>query len=160
MKNIFTLILALVFSTSIYSQDHSMIKEKHTNDSTESNNISFYSGIGISLGNETTTFKESAYLSIENGIMIHDFYGGIVLGNGDLRFQSPNYFYEGKVGYSFPIGILNGNTFFGYGRYFGGAGFIEYGAGVSYTCKKVSFGASYSNWAGNDYITPSITFNW
>ncbi len=149
-----------MFSGSIYSQKHPMLKERHVNDSTETNKFSFYTGVSISLGNETTTFKESTYLSIENGLMIHDFYGGIVLGNGDLRLEKQNYFYEAKVGYSFPIGILNGNTFFGYGRYFGGSGFIEYGAGVSYSHKKVSFGVSYSNWAGNDYITPSITYNW
>jgi hypothetical protein len=159
MKNIFTLILALVFSKAIYSQNQP-VAEKHLNDSTESEKVSFYSGVGISLGNEITNFKESAYLSIENGLMFHDFYGGIVLGNGDLRLEDKNYFYEIKAGYSFPIGILSGNTFFGYGRYFESSGFIEYGTGISYSCKKVSFGVSYSNWAGNDYITPSITYNW
>ena len=170
MKNIILIIGISLSSTCLRAQQKlssNSGQKIHMNDSLEANTATFYTSIGISVGNQgDNTFKNTSYLSIENGIMYKDFFGGIVLGNSDLNLGKDNYFYEGKAGYCFPIGILNGTTFFGIGSYFSvdpslkRSTFIEYGAGLSYTHKKVSFGVCYSNWAGSDYITPSVTINW
>ena len=166
------IILSLIFTTGSFLRAQQTLssndgQKTHQNDSLEANSATFYTSIGISVGNQgDNTFKNTSYLSIENGIMYKDFFGGIVLGNSDLNLGKDNYFYEGKAGYCFPIGILNGTTFFGIGSYFSidpsvkRSTFIEYGAGLSYTYKKLSFGVCYSNWAGSDYVTPSVTINW
>ena len=160
------IILALIFTSisflgaqqNLSSNDG---QKTHQNDSLETSDVSFYTSFGLSIGNQgSNTFKNTSYLSIENGICYKDFFGGIVIGNGDLNLNKEYYFWEAKAGYTFPIGILNGSTFFGAGKYFSRDVFIEYGAGLSYTYKKLSFGVCYSNWAGSDYITPSVTINW
>ena len=164
MKNTILIMVIALSSTCLRAQQSLSSNDgqkTHQNDSLENSDVSFYTSFGLSIGNQgSNTFKNTSYLSIENGICYKDFFGGIVIGNGDLNLNKEYYFWEAKAGYTFPIGILNGSTFFGAGKYFSRDVFIEYGAGLSYTYKKLSFGVCYSNWAGSDYITPSVTINW
>ena len=127
--------------------------------------ISKYISVGISLTNGDN-FLVDAYNSAEFGIVYKNLGVGAVLGRGTLKgLGSKNdsfdkYFYELKVSPSFPIGILSGNLILGYGGYFNSTHmFIEYGFGTSITQDKISYGLSYSNWDGVNYISPSITFN-
>ena len=127
--------------------------------------ISKYISVGISLTNGDN-FLVDAYNSAEFGIVYKNLGVGAVLGRGTLKgLGSKNdsfdkYFYELKVSPSFPIGILSGNLILGYGCYFNITHmFIEYGFGTSITQDKISYGLSYSNWDGVNYISPSITFN-
>jgi hypothetical protein len=172
------IILALIFTSSSFigaqqNLSSNDVQKTHLNDSLETSDVSFYTSFGLSIGNQGgDSFNNTSYLSIENGIMYKDFFGGIVIGNGNLKLDKGDfYFWEAKVGCTFPIGILNGSAFFGAGSYFTEkyftvegekthGVFIEGGAGISYTYKKLSFGVCYSRWDGLDYITPAITINW
>ena len=59
-----------------------------------------------------------------------------------------------------PLGDLSGSVIFGYGGYFNSSrNFIEYGAGISYKVKHISYGVMVSNWDGVTYVTPNITYN-
>ena len=127
--------------------------------------VSKYISVGISLTNGNN-FLVDAYNSAEFGIVYKNLGVGAVLGRGTLKgLGSKNdsfdkYFYELKVAPSFPMGILSGNLILGYGGYFNSSHmFIEYGFGTSITQDKISYGLSYSNWDGVNYVSPSITFN-
>jgi hypothetical protein len=124
-----------------------------------------YISLGLSLSNNTD-FKSGSYSSLEFGLMSDDISFGAVFGRGNLNdaFNKNdiigNYFYELKVSPSYKLGKLSGNIVLGYGGYFSTShNFIEYGNGISYTHKKLTYGILVSNWDGVDYITPSITFN-
>ena len=53
---------------------------------------------------------------------------------------------------------LNGQIILGVGSYYAhNTTFVEYGVGLSKTYGDLTFGVSYSNWDGGDYITPSIS---
>lgn len=154
MKNIIILTTIILISCSqLVAQDTTQTKP------------TFYTCIGISLSNGED-FTKVCFPSIENGIMYKNFFGGLVFGRGNLYGMLSegdnieNYFYEGKIGAYFPIGVLTGVIYGGYGGYFKPYNFIEYGGGITYTYKKVSFGLVYSNWDNVNYLTPSITYNW
>lgn len=151
MKKLFLLIAVILIVQNIYSQE------------TQSKFL-FFSGVSLSLSNGEP-FSETSYPSIENGIMYKNVYGSVVIGRENLTFSEKdcieNYFYELKVGTTFPIGCVSGTVFGGYGKYFSSLyNFIEFGAGISYTYKKFSYGINYSNWNNVNYVTPSLTFNW
>jgi hypothetical protein len=92
---------------------------------------------------------------------------GVVLGRASLRDLGSfsdniqNYFYEIKISPSTSLGYLNGNLILGLGGYInqGNRHFVEYGAGLSKTFGNVSYGLSYSNWDGVDYVTPSVSLS-
>lgn len=77
-----------------------------------------------------------------------------IYGN-DIR----NYFWEVRVQPTFPLGSVTGSVILGAGSYFAtsDAGFIEYGLGVSKSYGDLSYGLSYSNWNGVNYVTPSVS---
>lgn len=79
-----------------------------------------------------------------------------IYGN-DIR----NYFWEVRLLPSFPLGQFTGSLILGAGSYFAtsGAGFFEYGLGVSKTYGNITYGLSYSNWDTINYVTPSVTYN-
>ncbi len=154
MKKLITLVSVFLIATVSFSQV----------DSTKCS-VSGYTSIGLSVSN-SDDFLLSSYPSIEGGIMRDNLSFGIVLGRGNFvglgRSDDSinNYYYEGKVTASFPIGIVSGNLILGYGGYFKtNHMLIEYGAGISYTSGKIGYGVLYSNWDGINYITPSLTYN-
>jgi hypothetical protein len=128
------------------------------------NALNKYVSWGISLSNNSN-FNSGSFSSLEGGIIYNDVALGLVFGRGNLQsvFRNDdikNYFYELKLSPSFPIGKVYGNIILGAGSYVDTKhNFIEYGLGISYTHKKISYGVSYSNWDGVDYITPSIAYN-
>ena len=132
---------------------------------------SMYVGVGLSMSNSTAgeTFTTTSYPSLEVGVTRNDVSYGVVLGRGSLDKMSPfndkedglsNYFWELKVSPSFNLGQVNGNLILGAGSYFASnnAYFIEYGIGVSKSYGNLTYGVSYTNWDGVDYVTPSVSF--
>lgn len=131
-------------------------------------------GLSISNGNDygdntnVTTFDMASYPSIEFGFSRENISLGVVIGRGSLRGlgtnkdKFTNYYWEVKAVPSFPLGVVNANLIFGSGSYFNndkGNTFIEYGTGISYTNGNYTYGISYSNWDGVDYITPSLSYS-
>ena len=95
------------------------------------------------------------WLSIGRGQL-----SGTVMSNtADKDFN--NYFWELRVQPTFPLGSITGNLIIGAGSYFGtsGAGFVEYGLGASKSYGDLSYGLSYSNWDGINYVTPSVSYS-
>jgi hypothetical protein len=160
MKKILTLICVL-FATVTFAQSSA---------DTTKFKVGGYLSIGLSVTNykdsydkKDTTFFTTSYSGIEGGITYGNFGAGLVLGRGNLNFKErgiSNYFYEVKTFYCFPIKRFTGTVLFGYGGYFEpNNNFIEYGGGVSYGVGHFSYGITYSNWDGVNYLTPSITYN-
>jgi len=155
MKKILTLICVL-FATVTFAQSSA--------DTTKSK-VGGYLSIGLSVTNSDDFFT-SSYTGLEGGVTYENFGAGLVLGRGSLRGMASkndalsNYFYEAKTFYCFPIRRFTGTVLFGYGGYFNtNHNFIEYGGGVSYSVRKFSYGITYSNWDGVNYLTPSIAYN-
>lgn len=137
-----------------------------TKSSTPSAN--FYTSVGLSLTNGDD-FKNNNYVSIENGIVTTENVGlGFVFGRKDLNGLASSsdkvgsYFYEVKTFYNLALNSkVTGTLLAGYGGLFDlKTNFIEYGFGASYAIKKFSLGVTYSNWAGTNYVTPSLTYNY
>lgn len=127
--------------------------------------ITGYISYGLSMTN-SSDFASSSYTGIEGGIMKGNLGLGAVFGRGSLKGLGSNtddihsYFWEAKMTGSFPIGNVSGTVLMGYGGYIDTKNmFIEYGVGISYTVGKMAYGMTYSNWAGTNYVTPNITFN-
>lgn len=147
-----------------------------------------YVGVGLSMSSGNTydsnedkkSFRQSVFPSIELGVSQENVSVGLVLGRGDLLKKTDkfydissqsyqdyesdrlsHYFWELKVTPSFKMGKVTGTILFGGGSYFAktNAFFIEYGSGISYSVGNIAYGITYSNWDGNDYITPSVTYN-
>lgn len=134
-----------------------------------------YVSIGLSISSGNTydtnenkyTFSESSYPSVEFGFTKGNVSAGLAIGRGNLRRFAENddklgnYYGEIRVTPSFPLGIIDANVVFGVGSYFvpSKGTFIEYGSGISYTNGNYTYGISYSNWDGVDYITPSLTYS-
>jgi hypothetical protein len=120
---------------------------------------------GNSSGDNTNqyTFQESAYPDIEFGFTYQNLSIGGVIGRGNFNNTVNgigNYFWEVRVTPTFQLGVVNASIIFGAGTYFNheiGNGFIEYGSGIGYTIGKITYGISYSNFDGVDYITPNIS---
>ena len=141
------------------TSDTSYVLEKPTSP------ITPYVSGSLSMSN-TSDFRNGSYFSLETGVCKDNVALGVVLGRGYLSGafkngdKSSNYFYETKASGSFPLGKLNGVLFFGVGGYFNTSHtFIEYGTGFYYQINHLSYGVSYSNWDGVNYVTPNITYN-
>lgn len=149
------LLLTCMWAIGTFAQDSINVNTK----------VTHYASIGLSLSNGDD-FNTGSYSSVEYGINYHNLSLGAVFGRGNLDgiFRKGdalrNYYFEVKSVGNFPVGILNGSVLFGWGGYFNTSHlFIEYGMGISYSHKKMTYGMTYSNWDGTDYMTPSITFN-
>lgn len=150
-----TLTIALICLTTIcYSQSDSSKFKLNT-----------YTSIGVSLTN-SDNFKSTAYPSAEFGVTHENLSLGLIIGRGSFSGLGgsddgvENYYYETKATASYPVQSLNLNLILGYGGYMNTSHmFIEYGLGFSLSQGKMSYGLTYSNWDGVNYISPCITFN-
>lgn len=155
MKNFIGLI-AILFITTISFGQYDSPNCPHRYD------ITPYVGVGLSITN-SDDFVMSSYTSIEAGVMFENMTVAGVFGRSNLdhMFNNDsftNYWYEGKIAYSFPLGFVDGYGVFGLGNYIGSKTiFIEYGGGISKAFND-HFGASIqiSNWDGVTYFSPSI----
>lgn len=153
------IIIGLLLGTATFAQTDS------TSCCKKKSPITGYVSYGVSVTN-SSDFRTSSYTGLEGGIMKENLGLGFVFGRGSLKGlgsktdNSQNYFYEFKTFASYPIGNVSGSVLLGYGGYFDSPhNFIEYGVGISYSVGKFGYGATYSNWDGVNYVTPSITFN-
>ena len=119
-------------------------------------------------GQNHQSFSQSSYASLEYGVLRKGVMYGLAVGrgklNGDVMSNTTeqdfrNYFWEVRVQPTFPMGSVTGNLILGAGSFIGtsDAGFIEYGVGVSKSYGDLSYGLSYSNWNGVNYVTPSVS---
>lgn len=119
---------------------------------------------------EGQTLANTSYASVEYGVFYKDVMYGLSIGRGQLsgtvasniaNKNFNNYFWEVRVQPTFPLGSITGNLIIGAGSYFGtsGAGFVEYGLGASKSYGDLSYGLSYSNWDGINYVTPSVSYS-
>ena len=165
MKKLFTLAL-LCLSLSLVAQTKiDSVKTKVATTDTSKLKVCGYLSWGISVTN-SSNFFESSYTGLEGGITYGDFGAGLIFGRGSLSGLGSkgdniqNYFYEAKTFYSHPIGKFTPSILFGFGGYIATKhNFIEFGAGVSYSVKKMSYGITVSDWDGKPYLTPSVTYN-
>jgi hypothetical protein len=125
-----------------------------------------YVAVGLSMASFDETFAENSFPSVEVGFTRNDVSYGVAFGRASLRGLGnsedvlQNYFYELKMVPSLSLGYFNANLILGVGGYVnqGNRHFVEYGAGLSKTFGNVSYGLSYSNWDGVDYVTPSVSY--
>jgi hypothetical protein len=158
MKKLFYVLFAFIALT-VTAQAQETKKEK-TN----------YVSASLSLANANgQTFSQSTYASVEYGIVRKSVMYGLAVGrgqlNGDVMSNTTgenfrNYFWQVRVQPTFSLGSVTGSVILGVGSYFAtsDAGFIEYGLGVSKSYGDLSYGLSYSNWNGVDYVTPSVSY--
>jgi hypothetical protein len=179
MKKLVVLLVAL-FSLTVVGQKRTGGAISSTQaDSTQvvkTSKLTKYVSVGLSISNGNTydtndnkyTFSEGSYPSIEFGVTRENVSAGLVIGRGNLyrlgekTDKLGNYYGELKLSPSFPLGAINATLIFGVGSYFNeikGSTFIEYGTGISYSKGNYSYGVSYSNWDGLDYITPSLSYS-
>ena len=137
---------------------------------TKKEKLNQYVSASLSLANSNgQTFSQSTYASVEYGIVSKGIAYGLAVGrgqlNGDVTTNTTaqdlrNYFWQVRVQPTFPLGSVTGSVILGAGSYFAtsDAGFIEYGLGVSKSYGDVSYGLTYSNWNGVDYVTPSVSY--
>lgn len=150
MKNILTIILVILLTNITFSQEATLTP---------------YIAGGLSMTN-SEDFKKSTYPSIELGFMYDNISFASVFGRNDLvkapKFNLDNYWIEAKIGYSLPLGLVDGYGVLGIGTYFGTKGslFIEYGVGISKSFNDELGGfIQVSNWDGVTYITPGISIS-
>jgi hypothetical protein len=158
MRKLFYVLFAFIALT-VTAQAQETKKEK-TN----------YVSASLSLANANgQTFSQSTYASVEYGIVRKSVMYGLAVGrgqlNGDVMSNTTgenfrNYFWQVRVQPTFSLGSVTGSVILGAGSYFAtsDAGFIEYGLGVSKSYGDLSYGLSYSNWNGVDYVTPSVSY--
>jgi hypothetical protein len=156
MRKLF-LVLFAFFALTVTAQEQK----------TECSKTTTYVAVGLSMASFDKTFAENSFPSVEVGFTRNEVSYGVAFGRASLRglgdsedvFQ--NYFYELKVVPSVSLGYFNANLILGVGGYVnqGNRHFVEYGAGLSKTFGNVSYGLSYSNWDGVDYITPSVSYS-
>lgn len=117
-----------------------------------------YVSTGLSVTNSQNVNQES-FASVELGYTANNFSYGAVVGSTNLNFE--NYWYEGKVAYSFNVAKVNPYVLVGVGSYFGSTSnlFIEYGAGISVPLGNVSPFVQVSNWDSANYLSAGLTFN-
>jgi hypothetical protein len=162
MKKLFFTLIALIALTVTAQAQTDSTKVKTTN----------YVSASLSLANsvEGKSFNETTYASVEYGIVRNGVAYGLAVGRGQLQSNRvfngsttnlQNYFWEVRVQPTFPLGSVTGSVILGAGSYFGSsdAGFIEYGVGVSKSYGDLSYGLSYSNWDGINYVTPSVSYS-
>jgi hypothetical protein len=160
MKKLFYVLFAFIALT---------ISVQAQTDSTKVKTIKYIS-VGLSLANSAgQSFNETTYASVEYGIVSKGVAYGLSLGRGQLQGDITtnttsqdlrNYFWEIRVQPAFPLGSVTGSVILGAGSFFGSsdAGFIEYGLGVTKSYGDLSYGLTYSNWNGFDYVTPSVSY--
>ena len=122
-----------------------------------------YIAAGLSMTN-SDDFKSNSYPSVEFGFMVNNITLASVFGRNDLtggKETIDNYWYEGKIGFSFPLGFVSGYGVFGVGSYIGGPGtlFIEYGGGISKEFGKLGTFLQVSSWDGVTYVTPGLSYS-
>lgn len=165
MKNLFYALIAFIALTvTAQAQTQETNKSKTT----------YYVSAGLSMSTFDSEFAKGAFPSLEVGFTRNDVSYGLAVGRAALKgFANSedvlqNYFYELKVTPSVSLGYLNANLILGVGGYVNGGGksdtdsnstFVEYGAGLSKTFGDVTYGLSYSNWDGVDYVTPSVSYS-
>lgn len=117
-------------------------------------------GLSTATGNN---FNQSTYAGVEIGVCRENVMFGFASGRGNLDFTSDmteNYWYEAKVYATKQIGVVKGFVVAGWGQYYKTThSFIEYGAGISYSIKKVDLCLTVSNWDNIVYVSPGICFN-
>ncbi len=157
MKKIIYLISAFLITANSFAQS----------DSTKSK-ISYYTSVGISISNvnkndeNTNSFNKASYPSLEIGLMRNNVSLGAVFGFENLLVSSSTRkFYELKTAIYRPVGQCTIYGLFGVGAYFEKNlnSFIEYGSGFSYAPKKVGYFVQYSSWAGTNYVSTGIVYN-
>ncbi len=159
MKKILVL-LTLMISAFVSAQ---------TIESKEESKIGYYGALGLSIGNSSDSdFQHTSYPSIEAGITKDNVTLGLAVGRSNLAdfgkelkgSNINNYWYEAKGTASTPIGITNGYIVLGVGNYINtDTVFIEYGAGINYTLKKITYFVQASNWDRVWYNSVGVSFN-
>jgi hypothetical protein len=136
------LIILLFISTIGYSQSE----------------YSYYIAGSLSVTNNNTSFTKTSFPSLEFGLMYENISVGLVGGTNSL--EGDGYWSELKTSVFIPIKKVNFYTLLGYGIFFDGGNFIEYGAGMCYFPKsKINGTLQLSNWAGTWYLTPGFVIN-
>lgn len=128
--------------------------------------VSGYVATGISITN-LSNFAESAYPSVEGGVMINNAAVGLVFGRNNFARNAANeketignYWTEVKTAYSVPVRSINFYGLLGIGTYFeNGNIFIEYGLGVSKDFEHIGVFSQWSNWDGVNYISNGVSFS-
>jgi hypothetical protein len=155
MKVVILLITLLSF-TFVNAQD----SIKSTKSSVE---FTPYIATGISIPN-TTDFANNAYWSAEIGVMMNNISVGGIFGVNNLNSFNKgidSYWYEGKVAYSFPLGLVDGYGVFGMGSYIGTKGsiFLEYGGGISKTFGHTGVFIQVSSWDRIMYCSTGVSYS-
>lgn len=160
MKKITFIILVLLTKIS-YAQSDSI--------EIESPKISKYLIFGVSISNGK--FSSSSHPSVEAGIMKKNICLGLVAGRSCFFNESGNshiqvddnireYFGELKTTILYPINNINCLVLLGVGGFIKtNKAFIEYGGGISYNRKILSYRITLNNWNKINYITPSLVIN-
>ena len=124
-----------------------------------------YISAGVSIGNDNgteSTFSEMSCASIELGVMYENVSFAVVTGLNSFSTANDvgEYFYEGKVAVSAPLGYVDGFALAGVGSFFGrGDVFIEYDLGISKEFKGFGTFVQVSKWNGTMYVTPGISLS-
>ena len=153
------LALAIMFTVSVsFAQDTTALEGPNCQ-----MEITPYIASGISIPN-TSNFSADSYWSAEAGVMFDNITVAGVFGVNNLdSFKGgiDNYWYEGKVAYSFPLGYVDGYGVFGVGSYIGtkGSVFIEYGVGIMKSFDHVGVFLQVSSWDGVRYMTPGLSYS-
>lgn len=162
MKKVLLSLLVLM-STVVFAQDKSLVDCEPTTELKESK-VTPYIAAGLSMTN-STDFNAATYPSMEIGIMRENVSIAGVFGRNNLAEVTPehidNYWYEGKVAYSFPLGFVSGYGVFGVGTYIGTSGslFIEYGGGIVKEFGSFGTFIQVSSWDGVTYLTPGFSIS-
>ena len=159
MKNLL-LVLALLISTIALSQTETPPCDLECG---SERSYTPYIATGISIPN-TSNLGADAYASAEVGLMVDNFTVAGVFGVNNLNSFGDGidaYWYEGKVAYSFPMGIVDGYGVMGIGSYIGtpGSVFIEYGLGIMKSFGDLGTFVQVSKWDGITYITPGLSYS-
>ena len=161
--NLLVILISMCSFTSFSQSDTVKMTCCSSKDSVKNYNTYLGGDISLSNGND---FKTNTFISMEYGVCSANFGAAVVFGRGNIDGMGrkgdnlTNYFLEGKVMGYIPIGNLVSTVMFGYGGYVNTPNmFIEYGAGIGYTKKNITYGILYSNWGGTNYITPNISYN-
>lgn len=156
MKKILLLSIALLSLTFASAQDTLKPRQSPVE-------LTPYIATGISIPN-TKNFTANSYWSAEVGMMVDNVSIAGVFGVNNLESFNggiDSYWYEGKVAYSFPLGLVDGYGVFGIGSYIGirGSIFIEYGGGISKSFGNLGTFVQVSSWDGIVYCTPGVSYS-
>ena len=167
MKNLlFALCLLLSVSTFSQVKQNSQVEDSKvevlSDVKTETESpYSYYVAAGISLANfdsdEDQSFNSTSYASVELGVMRDNMAVAGVFGISSLD-QTDSYWYEGKVMFSKPLGVVDGYGILGVGSYVDNTSlFLEYGVGVTREFNGWGVFAQVSNWDSLNYISTGVS---